>query len=292
MSVLYRAPSGRHFTTTDEIDKEYDLVAAEPSFPTYVEQFVSRSVQARHELDNEIGVPYGPSLAETLDVFPGEPGGPIVIFIHGGYWMMLSSTEHSYVAPGLVANGATVVIPNYALCPEVTIDEIVRQIRASVVWAYQNGEKYGADSNNIVITGHSAGGHLAACTLGTDWSSWGVPQSAISGACGISGIYDLRPFVHTNMQPSLQFTGDQILRNSPILDIPLTMPKFLLSVGGQQSRELHRQSLDYLNACRAVDLDVELRIQEDKNHFDETLQFLDKDSELTRWVMELTRPSR
>lgn len=287
MADIYVAPDGTRFDSREDLDREYDIVGSTPNFPEYVEQFISQSEAVRADLRCDVGIPYGPSLAETLDIFPGEPGGPIVIFVHGGYWVSLTSAEHSYVAPGLVERGATVIVPTYALCPTVSMDEIVRQVRASVVWAFHNGPRYEADVNQIVVAGHSAGGHLAARLLDTNWASFGLPQDVLKGVCGISGLYDLRPFPHTRLQADLQLSGDQILRNSPILNIPPSGPKILLTLGAQQPSELVRQSKDYYRALKSLGHSVELVIQGDFNHFDETLQLGEPDSELTNLIMTM-----
>lgn len=288
MSILYRAPNGTQFTDRDELDREYDIVASVADFDSYVEQFLGRSEQARQDLNCDLGVSYGPTRAETLDVFPGEPGGPVVVFVHGGYWMSLTSTEHSYVAPGLVAHGATVVVPTYALCPTVTIDEIVRQVRATIAWTYRNAAHYGADPSRMVVVGHSAGAHLVARLLETEWEEhYGIPSDVIAAACLISGLYDLRPFPFTKLQRDLQFTGEEILRNSPILNIPERTPPLLITNGAHQTNEFVRQSYDYYLACQSAGLDVEYVSQGEFNHFDETLQFCDADSELTQRLMGL-----
>lgn len=291
MADLYSAPDGTRFDSQEELDRAYDIVGSTPNFPEYVEQFVSKSESVRASYRCELGISYGPSLAETLDVFPGEAGGPIVIFVHGGYWVSLTSAEHSYVAPGLVERGATVVVPTYALCPTVSMDEIVRQVRASVVWAYNNGSRYGADTNTIVVAGHSAGGHLAARLLETDWGSFGLPQDVLTGVCGISGLYDLRPFPYTKLQPDLQLSGDAVLRNSPILNIPASGPRVLLTLGAQQPSELVRQSKDYYRALKNLGHSVDLVIQSEFNHFDETLQLGESGSELTDLIMSLCAPA-
>ena len=206
--------------------------------------------------------------------------------------MQLTSTEHSYLAPGLVRSGATVIIPTYALCPIVTIDEIVRQARASVAWAYRNGGRYGADPGRIVVVGHSAGGHLVACLLHTEWEDhYGIPSSVITGACAISGLFDLRPFPYTKMQEQLEFTAEQILRNSPILNLPVFAPPLLITHGANQPRELVRQSLDFYHAWQNAGLPAEYWEREGLNHFDELEALAEPDSEFTKRVLELSAPN-
>ncbi|MCB1273752.1 MAG: alpha/beta hydrolase [Leucobacter sp.] len=294
MSVLYRAPDGTAFSTPEELDEQYDLVASLPQysehgdFDRYMEEWAARSEAARGRMRSELGIPYGATRAETLDVFPGEPGGPIVVFVHGGTWMALTSLEHSFVAEGLVANGATVVVPSYALCPDVTIDEIVRQTRAAVAWTYRNAAAYGADPARIAVIGHSAGGHLVGRLLETEWEKeYGLPSSVISGACAVSGMFDLRPIVFTADQSILRFSAEEVLRNSTILNLPLEAPHLLLTAGEKQPREYHRQSTDFLQAWQGVGLSGEYWERAGVNHFDELDDLVDPDSELTRRVLAL-----
>jgi hypothetical protein len=120
----------RQFATQEEIDKEYDVEKSAPDFQRYAEFNINESKKARDELECLLDVPFGPTVEETLDIFPAQdPDAPILVFIHGGYWRSNSSKEFSWVARGPVALGFTVVITNYALCPKVTLPEITGQSR-------------------------------------------------------------------------------------------------------------------------------------------------------------------
>src|ERR1700690_96810 len=112
------------------IDAEYDPSRRVESRQPFMDWYVRRSALARESLDCRLDIPFGPSPAETMDIFPSPtPNSPVLMFIHGGYWRSLSSKEFSFVARGLVPHGITVAIMNYALCPEVTIAEITSQSR-------------------------------------------------------------------------------------------------------------------------------------------------------------------
>lgn len=288
MTYLYRAPSGVAFRERAELDQSYDVEGAVDDFGVYVDFFVNTSDRVRATYANAMDVRYGPTRHETLDIFPGKPGGPVVMFIHGGYWRSLTSREFSLVAAGLVDRGATVVVPNYALLPDVTIDEIVRQMRTAVAWTHANIAEYGGDPDRIVVSGHSAGGHLTAMLLGTDWADqYGITGEPIAAGCAISGLFDLRPLYYTWMQPDFQFTGDQILRNSPILNLPESAPKLLVTHGGDQPSEFRRQSADFFEAWTAAGLAGEYWPREGLNHFDELEAFGDPSSELVDRILGL-----
>lgn len=288
MSYLYRAPSGTVLKTREEIDQSYDVEASVEDFGVYVDFFVNGSAAARADYPNILSVQYGPTRAETLDIFPGRKDGPVVIFIHGGYWKSLSSQEFSLVAPGLVERGATVVIPNYALLPSVTIDEITRQMETAVAWVSRNIANYGADPQKLILSGHSAGGHLTSMLMGTDWAEkYGLEGRVIAAGCAISGLFDLRPLYYTSMQADFCFTHDQILRNSPIFQLPETAPKLLITLGGSQPKEFARQSRDYHTAWTAAGLDGDYWERPGLNHFNELEEFGDANSSLVDRILDL-----
>ena len=212
----------RSFRTQAEIDAQYDVESSVPDFGRHVDLFLSNSARVRNELGPRLDVPFGPTTAETLDIYPAaRPDAPIHMFIHGGYWHSLSSKEFSFVAEGLVAAGVTVVINDYALCPEVTVTEIVRQNRAAVAWLYRNAATFGGNRSRLYVSGHSAGGHLTAMLLATDWErDFGLPPDLVKGGTAISGLFDLEPFVHSWLQPKLRLTAEEIDRMSPIRRIP------------------------------------------------------------------------
>ncbi len=181
--MLYRG-----FASQAELDRAYDVEQSVPDFPRYAEWFTGESDAARRELTSRLDVRFGPTLDETLDIFPAKsPGAPIFVFIHGGYWRILSSKEFSFVARALVGLGVAVVVTNYSLCPKVTIDEILRQSRAALYWVYRNADGFGGDPQRVYIGGHSAGAQQVAMVLATDWErEYGAPANLVKGACAIA----------------------------------------------------------------------------------------------------------
>lgn len=279
----------RDFETQEELDAQYDVGSAVDDYERYAEFYVERSRETREELDCHLDVSFGPTMAEHLDVFPADrPDAPVLLFIHGGYWRRLSSKEFSFVAQGPVSRGVTTVVMNYALCPEVTVGEIVRQCRAVVAWLSDNAEQYGGDSDRLYVAGHSAGGHLTAMLLVTEWAErYGLSPDVIEGACAISGLFDLEPFPYTWLQPKLQLTWRDIQRNSPIRHVPDSAPPLVVTYGDEEPLELRRQSEDFLSAWREGGLDGRYLQQPDANHFTAIEGFLDAESPLCRALLDL-----
>lgn len=272
----------RDFETQEAIDAEYDVEQSVPDFMIYAEQFVAESAKARDTLSCKLGVRFGPTLDERLDIFPAaDRNAPILVFIHGGYWRLLTSSEFSFVARGLVQRGITVVVTNYSLCPAVTINEITRQSRAALAWLCNTELEFNGDRERIFVSGHSAGGQQTAMLLGTDWvGDYGLPADIISGGIAISGVFDLQPLRYSFVQPKLLLTHDVIQRESPLFHIPAVAPPLLVSVGGEEPGEFRRQSRDYYEAWTNAGLGGEYWEQAGKNHFTAIEGFLDPASEL------------
>lgn len=278
----------RNFQTQAELDSQYNLAELGLDIPAYMNFYAENSARVRKQLRCHLDVAFGSTLVEHLDIFPAkQPNAPILVFIHGGYWVMASSKDFSFVAQGLVNANVTVVVVNYALCPKVTIDEIVRQNRSAIAWIYRHARSFGADPDQIYVAGHSAGGHLTAMVMATDWENdYGLPDNLIKGGCAISGLFDLMPFPYTWLQPKLQLTWAEVLRNSPIHHIPKKAGSLLITYGGEETPEFHRQSQDFLSAWKQQGLTGEYLPQPHENHFTAINGFLDADSQLCRAILQ------
>ena len=278
----------RNFETQEALDEQYNVEAAVDDFEEYAQFYVEKSEEVREDLDSHLDVSFGPTTAEHLDIFPAEdPEAPVLLFIHGGYWHSLSSKEFSLVAKGPVSEGVTTVVMNYALCPKVTIDEIVRQTRAAVVWIADNIEEYNGDPDQLYVSGHSAGGHLVGMLLATDWErDYGRSSEIIKGATGISGLYDLQPFPYTWLQPKLQLTWGQVRRNSPIRHIPDDAHPLLITYGGAEPDEMGRQSEAFLDAWRDAGHEGSHVPQPEDDHFSAIDGFLDPESDLLTAMLD------
>jgi arylformamidase len=278
----------RNFTSQKEIDLEYNFALTVPEVGDWAEFYAKHSAAARSNLDCALDVHYGPTVDETVDIFPAkEPGAPLLVFIHGGYWYSFSSKEFSMVANGLVGHGITVAVMNYSLCPKVTIPEITRQSRALIAWFQGEASNYNADPARIFVSGHSAGGQQVAMLSATDWSGeYGLPDDVIKGGVAISGIHDLRAMPYSYLQPSLQLTHEVILRQSPCLDVPRSGPPLLISCGAKETSEIRRLATEYHQARQANGLGGELLIQEGKHHFSAIEGLNDGDSTLCKAVTD------
>lgn len=279
----------RNFETAADLDAAYDVEKSVPDFSVFATQYVAASEAARRALRNETDVRYGPTRAEYCDLFPAAaPGSPIVVFIHGGYWRILSAREFSFCAPGPVAAGCAVVVANYALCPEVTIGEIVRQMRALIVWVRANARRFNGDPDSIWVVGHSAGGHLAAMCALTDWpTQYGLPERTVSGIMPISGLFDLDPLRHSWLQPDLRLTEDDVQRYSPQRLVRRVTAPMVISYGGDDPSAFAGQSSDFLEAWRRCGNAGEFFPQIARNHFNAITDLAEPEAPVTAALMRL-----
>jgi arylformamidase len=262
-------PLYREFFAQAELDAQYNpsLALADPDAPG--RHFVASAARARSTLPCVLDVAYGPTLEETLDIFPAaQAHAPVFVFIHGGYWRALSSKTFSGVALGLQARGITTVVINYALCPRVTIDEIVRQTRAALAWTLRNIQHHGGDPARVAIGGHSAGGHLTAMALQTAWAEdYGLPQDPFVAALPFSGLYDIEPLRYSYLQSAIQVDDGIIRRNSPAFGVRPCKTPLWITWGGAETREFARQSATYHQAWAAAGNLSELHPIAGADHF-------------------------
>jgi len=267
--------------TQEELDLEYDMRRRCPHF---AETFAAMDTHNRRTVDRfecQIDVAFGDSAGEKLDIWPGRGGSPILLFIHGGYWRAFDKDMFRFVAERFVEAGAMVVLNNYDLCPNVTMDEITRQNRAALAWIWKNAARFGGDPGRIHVTGHSAGGHLTGMLMATDWDEWDVPFDVVNGAVPLSGLFDLEPLRLAYLNADLRMDEDTCRRNSPIHHIPDRMPPTVVAVGGGETDEFRRQSRIYVDACRARGFPVSYLEVGDFDHVNVAGQYRNRLSPLT-----------
>jgi len=276
------------FSTREEIDQEYNPRFIVEYTDELIQSYFTESQRVLREYSNRSAVAYGPTQSETLDIFPAEKlCSPIHIFFHGGYWHSLTSRDFAFVAEGLVRNGITTVLVNYALCPSVNIDEIVRQSRDATAWTYHNAEDFGGNPERISVSGHSAGGHLTGMLMSTDWEkNYGLPPNLIKGFLPVSGLFDLKPFPFSWLQPKLLLTSEQVLRNSPVFLKPMYTPHVMVAVGADESDEFQRQSKNYTIFLQKHGVHAEYLSMPGKNHFNIIHDFLGDGGPLCKKIIE------
>ncbi len=259
---------------------EYNNRARVPEHPALIAGWV-RDAAAWRELHPPRAMAYGPAPRNTIDYFGSESNGKIVVFIHGGYWQALDGSFFSHCARGLNAHGIGVAIPSYDLCPAVTVEEIIGQMRMAVRELAKLGR-------SLVVSGHSAGGHLAACMLATDWAALDAPLKDIVGAAyAISGLLDLGPLVETSINDALRLDPATARAASPLCWKPPARGSLDAVVGGNESAEYFRQSRSMVDRWASAGLSTRFDVVADANHFTAIAPLADPDSPMVGRLRQL-----
>jgi arylformamidase len=271
----------------DEMEYQYNPRVSVPEYPELAKVRAARARKVRESAKSWLNVAYGSSPRETLDIYAADkPGGPVLVYIHGGYWRSGSKEDNCNFVPTFTERGATVVLVEYDLCPQVTVSDIVRQTRASIAWVYKNIIRYGGDSGKLFISGHSAGGHLTAMALAYDWEEEGLPGDFIKGAVATSGVYDLDMVMKISVQEQARLTPALAKENNPFLHPPRVRCPLVVAVGRAEPKGWQQMSEDYFHFCTQSGMSVEYLVVPDANHYTMSEKLLDESNPLTQAMIK------
>jgi arylformamidase len=266
---------------TVDYEVEYNNRARVPENPSIIAGW-ARDAAAYRERCAPRSLSYGPGVRNSIDFFAGNNEGPVVVFIHGGYWQALDGSFFSHLARGLNARGVSVAIPGYDLCPAVTVDDIIEQMRMATRELARLGR-------SLVISGHSAGGHLAACMLATEWTAYdaSLPPDLVIAAYAISGLFDLGPLVETSINNALHLDHATARAASPLFWNAPVRGSLDAVVGGNESAEYFRQSRTVVERWGAAGVATRFGVVPNANHFTAIAPLADPDSPMVLRLMEL-----
>jgi arylformamidase len=233
------------------LDAQYNNRLKVPDYAAHLARWPGDGERARALPGVRLDVPYSTGPGETVNVFPAGPGpAPVLVFIHGGYWMALSKSVTDFVALSMVPAGVAVVNVDYTLMPGVRMDVLVGQCRAAVGWVLANAASFGGDPSRVWVAGHSAGGHLTAAVAATDWAAQpGVPAGLRPrGGFAFSGLHDLEPIRLCYLNDTLGMDVAEASRNSPVAMPAPEDGDWHVWVGGAEGPEYLRQSVDLMAA--------------------------------------------
>jgi arylformamidase len=268
---------------------EYNNRARVPEHPQIFAQWARDAAAYRAETSKdgraEIGLKYGPSARQTIDLFKPRGGaeGPLALFIHGGYWRSLEPASFSHMARGMNAHGITVAVSGYDLAPQVSIGQIIEQTQQACLYLWRRFKK------RIMVSGHSAGGHLTACMVATDWKALdaGAPADLAPVGYAISGLYDLAPLLHLATNADFKLDAAEARRISPLF-WPVAKGRVLDAVvGGIESSEFLRQSKIVADGWRDKGVATRYEAIPGMNHFTVCDPLIDPASAMTKRLVEL-----
>ena len=272
-----------------ELERLYSHRHRIEGYDNYLERWPRESAAAREHLATIEDIAYGSRTAESYDVFPAGPGAPVLVFFHGGYWYSQDKGSFEFMAPAFVARGTTFVSANYPLCPEVTLPEIVDACRRCMMHVRDNTQTWGGDPERVYVSGHSAGGHITACVMSTQWTNLrpGTPGDLVRGGVAISGVYDVEPIRFVEMNDTLRIDAATARDVSPLHSVPRTAGPMVLAVGTGEGDEFNRQQADYVRVWRGASLSCREMVLEGENHFSIMDCFAREGSELFEAACEL-----
>lgn len=275
------------------LDAQYNNREMVPEAVAIIERWVADSAAARQRLDGRCDLAYGPGPRDRLDLFlprnvsAGSAGNstvPLLAFIHGGYWQVLDKNAFSFLAEPFVAAGIAFAAIGYPLAPDVGLDDIGESVRRALQWLWRNAGAEGYDPDRIHVAGHSAGGHLTAVALATDWAARGLPPALVRSGCAISGLYDLEPIRLSYLNAALGMDAATARRNSPVHNLVSARGHLTTVVGSEESDEFHRQQAEFMAAWRGKGLAADSVEAPGCNHFTVLDEFGSPESSLYKRV--------
>jgi hypothetical protein len=219
------------------LDAAYNNGAAVKDSAQIVAGWETRSARLRAAHPEGMDLRYGPDERNRIDYFAARRDGPVLAFIHGGYWQNRAKELFAFVAEGPLAWGINVALIGYTLAPQKRLDGIVAEIQEALGWLKESIPVLGGDANRLLVAGWSAGGHLTAMAMS---------HPAVKGGLAISGIFDLEPMRLSYVNDKLRLDQDEARRNSP----GPTDKRLFIAYGADELPELRRQSEDYAKSMK------------------------------------------
>ncbi len=252
------------------LDLQYNNRANALDHESHLQQWelVNRQTEKKYTLHKNLV--YGELERESLDIFPSDlPNAKTLVFIHGGYWYKNGPFDVYLVAEAFRSYGITTVLIGYPLMPDHPMEQLVASCRKAIGWVFQNVSKHNGNPDEVYVAGHSAGGHLAAMMMATNWPQFNstLPSNIIKGVCAISGLYNLLPVQLCYVNEILKMDPATVIRNSPVHLLPETHCPLILAVGGEETAEYKAQTRELFTVWKEKGADVEMWEIEGTHHF-------------------------
>mgnify|MGYP001156783156 CR=1 FL=1 len=244
---------------TNQQDEKWDNRKAFPDVETWSARYKEHSIRFSESVNFKMDNQYGDRARNRIDVLPGKPDLPTLIHIHGGYWQWNDKEDYLCVGEALHRAGLNCAFLEHTLAPEATMDEIVAEVQSGVSWFSSNRGDFGIENPDIIVCGHSSGGHLAAMCQG---------NPNVIGTVLISGLYDIRPITQIYVNEVIGMDEEMASRNSPALSARDYGNFALIAYGDLELETFREQSRGYHAAMLDKGNDVQLFPAKNRGHFD------------------------
>lgn len=277
MSAPVDAPDWSKLTQ-DALDLGLNNSLAVPETATIVGGWDKLSAELRAHHPQYLDLRYGPRERNRIDLLKANSGGPTLVFIHGGYWQTRAKENFTFCAAGPMAHRINVALVGYTLAPDVTLDQIVDEVRAAIDYLAGELPTLGGDPEQIVVSGWSAGGHLSSMVLG---------HPRIKAGLLISGVYDLEPIRHSYLNAKLGLDEATSRRNSPVVHPGGVNKPLVIAAGSGELPLLRKQSADFAAHRALHGLPVVYEEIPGANHFTMLNELASPAGRLTTLVRQL-----
>jgi arylformamidase len=277
MSTPFDAPDWRGMSQEGR-DRGLNNGVAVAGSADIVAGWERRSAEMRGRYSDHLDLRYGPRERNRIDFLKSAEKGPTLVFIHGGYWQHRAKEVFTLFAAGPMARGINVALFGYTLAPDATLDEIVAEIHQGIDYLIEQLPALGGNASPIVVSGWSAGGHLASVALSH-------PQ--VKAGMGISGIYDLEPIRHSYLNVKLGLDEVMSRRNSPAMQAGGAMKPMSLVVGSAELPLLRKQTADF--ACHRAKYGLPVTYEEipGADHFTVMNEMVSPTGRITTLIRQL-----
>jgi len=275
-------------TIDDYLESQYNVVAGRSGFQQVLEDWTGRSFLYQSKCEGFSQHRYGKRENEVVDLFPAkEKDRPIMVYLHGGYWQRGDRAFYGFLAEPFNESRVNVAIVGYPFSPSVSIWDIIDSIRAAILWIWRNAREMGMNPEQIILVGHSAGGHLAAIMQIQGWMALepGMPVNPFKAVVSVSGLYWLKPLCSTTLNENLNLDEHNASRLSPMEMTPVGSMPMVLVVGGAEGREFFEQAYRLEMAWSQYGVPIIRKTESKADHFEVVNRIADKESELFKLIL-------
>lgn len=264
-------------------EKELNLRQCHPDFQTFLDHNESESERVRNGYTCHLNQAYGKEQLQTIDVFPSlKANSPILVFIHGGYWRGLDKKSYSFVAEPFVQQNITVCVINYRLIPSVDMYTLTQDVQQAVKWIQNEATRFNGNANQLVLSGHSAGGHLAILTYLMN----AALRPSIKAICSLSGLFDLEPIRNSYLNKVLQLSEQDVEKFSVVnKDLSCITCPTLLTVGLDETQLFVEESKKLYEQHR-TDAPLTYMGYDGLNHYQIVHKLGQQDNPITNFILE------